>query len=62
MKENVKEGSFCGFQNISDVSSKCVLYKGSIVSLALSDIVYECMGNNPSYRMTCWKDVFYADE
>jgi hypothetical protein len=48
MKGNINEGSFCGFQNISDVSSKCVPYKGSIVSFALSDIMYKCVGNNPA--------------
>jgi len=58
MKGNINEGSLCGFQNVPDVSSKYILYKGSIVSLAFSDIVYECMDNNPAHNMTCLKDVF----
>jgi len=62
MKGNINEGSLCSFQNVPDVSSKYVLYKGSIVSLALSDIMYECMGNNPAHKMTCLKDVFGKDK
>jgi len=62
MKGNINEGSLCGFQNVRDVSSRYVLYEGSIVSLAFSDIVYKCMGNNPAHKMTCLKDVFSKDK
>jgi hypothetical protein len=62
MKGNINEGSLCGFQNVPDVSSRYVLYKGSVVSLAFSDIVYECMGNNPAHMMTCLKDDFSKDK
>jgi len=62
MKGNINVGSLRGFQNVPDVSSKYILYKGSIVSLAFSDIVYKCMGNNPSHKLTCLKDVFGKDK
>jgi hypothetical protein len=50
------------FSYVSDVSSRYVLYKGSAVSLAFSDIVYECMCNNPAHKMTCLKDAFSKDK
>jgi hypothetical protein len=62
MKRNINEGSLCGFENVPDVSSKHVLYKGSIVSHAFSDTVYKCMGDNPAHKMTCLKDVFGKDK
>jgi hypothetical protein len=62
MKGNINEGSLCGFQNVPYVSSKYVQYKGSLVGLAFSDLVYKCMSNNPAHKMTCLKDVFGKDK